>query len=587
VLGTLSVSVLILTLITRDLTYFFLILLGALIVNGLLIDAFVNRVEDRLLEQMTDHFADVRHQYHQHGMVDEAIYEAAEISKYEMSLHAKKIYEILTANNPQEKLEAYYEVAPNRFLKVFAGISYLVKEYGDKILQNGSMYLQALNRLKNEIYLEILHRKKLSYRLKSLSIIAIAPMFFVKPIEEWAKNTFPSMSEFYTSRIGFIIKIFIFLTVVVAYILLRKMQDSDAGRYIPRSSKHTLSKALYKNRFVKWVVDRFVPASHSKEYFRLTKLLKETNSSLTLEWFQMRRIFLFAATLIASISIFAYLHVLTVNQVLSSSGNNQTIFGKVSPEDEKSARELTDFDKKVIEQIKGGGDDLVDKIAMEVIKLKGPDADPDEIKIAVDRIASKISVINNEYLKWWEVLISLVSALVAYHAPVWILYFQKRLRDMEMKLEVDQMHTIIAMLCEIERVSVETILEWMERYAVIFKGPLKKCLLNFESGPQAALEELKMDAPFTPFVRTIERLQASLERIPIKQAFDDLETDRNYYQEERKEEYERIVNEKGNWGLMLGFAPLQAVIYFYLVIPFMYVSINGMDKFYEQISKII
>ena len=52
------------------------------------------------------------------------------------------------------------------------------------------------------------------------------------------------------------------------------------------------------------------------------------------------------------------------------------------------------------------------------------------------------------------------------------------------------------MLMRIERVNVEMILEWLERYANIFKEPISKCVNNYESGPWEALEELKDDISF-------------------------------------------------------------------------------------------
>ena len=44
---------------------------------------------------------------------------------------------------------------------------------------------------------------------------------------------------------------------------------------------------------------------------------------------------------------------------------------------------------------------------------------------------------------------------------------------------------------KIERVNVEMILEWLERYSNIFREPISKCVNNYESGPWEALEELK------------------------------------------------------------------------------------------------
>ena len=88
---------------------------------------------------------------------------------------------------------------------------------------------------------------------------------------------------------------------------------------------------------------------------------------------------------------------------------------------------------------------------------------------------------------------------------------------------------------KIERVNVEIILEWIERYSNIFREPITKCVNNYESGAWEALEELKNDVSYMPFVRIVESLQAAVEKIPIQDAFDELDTERAYYQEKRKE----------------------------------------------------
>ena len=73
--------------------------------------------------------------------------------------------------------------------------------------------------------------------------------------------------------------------------------------------------------------------------------------------------------------------------------------------------------------------------------------------------------------------------------------FQKILRKLEIENEVMQFQTIILMLMKIERVNVEIILEWLERYANIFKDPISKCVNNYESGPWEALQVLKEEFP--------------------------------------------------------------------------------------------
>ena len=112
---------------------------------------------------------------------------------------------------------------------------------------------------------------------------------------------------------------------------------------------------------------------------------------------------------------------------------------------------------------------------------------------AAERVFGKLTTINAEYLKWFELLIAMVLAILGYMAPILLLKFQVKMRQMEMENEVMQFQTIILMLMRIERVNVEIILEWLERYSNIFREPINKCVNNYESGPWEALEQMKED----------------------------------------------------------------------------------------------
>lgn len=69
-----------------------------------------------------------------------------------------------------------------------------------------------------------------------------------------------------------------------------------------------------------------------------------------------------------------------------------------------------------------------------------------------------------------------------------------------------------------------------------FKEPINKCLNNYESGAYEALENLKEDVSYKDLIRIIEGLQAAVEKISIKDAFDELETEREYYKEKEKKQ---------------------------------------------------
>ena len=178
VTAAVSLTAVILIWMNPGIGFIFIALLAAIVIHDLMIDVFMNRLERRLLVQSVELFSNIRHHYQQHGMVEEAIYEGAETAGHEISIHAHRIYNALISQDPEEQLERYYETAPNRYLKAFAGISHLVMEFGDHAKMKSSIFLQGLSGLTKEIQLEILRRDKLDYLLKGLNIIALAPVFF-------------------------------------------------------------------------------------------------------------------------------------------------------------------------------------------------------------------------------------------------------------------------------------------------------------------------------------------------------------------------------------------------------------------------
>jgi len=94
-----------------------------------LLSGMVDKLDTKLLKQQIDFFAEIRHAYHEYNMVEEAIYEVSQNDELEVSRQGEKIYEILISDDPETELEKYYDVAPNSYLKEFAGISYLTREF--------------------------------------------------------------------------------------------------------------------------------------------------------------------------------------------------------------------------------------------------------------------------------------------------------------------------------------------------------------------------------------------------------------------------------------------------------------------------
>ena len=174
--------------------------------------------------------------------------------------------------------------------------------------------------------------------------------------------------------------------------------------------------------------------------------------------------------------------------------------------------------------------------------------------------------------------------IIGYMSQMWILKFQAKMRQLEMEDEVMQFQTIILMLMRIERVNVEIILEWLERYSNIFKSQITRCVNDYEAGAWEALEELKNEISYMPMIRIVESMQAAVEKIPIKDAFDELESEREYYRDKRKESNERLIKRQGMIGKVIGFAPMVCLFVGYLIVPLVFIGLTSMSSTFSSMS---
>lgn len=238
-----------------------------------------------------------------------------------------------------------------------------------------------------------------------------------------------------------------------------------------------------------------------------------------------------------------------------------------------------------MDRFKGDKDVTVQEIAMAMKYSKYyAEATDEDINTAAERVFEKLKLINSEYMQWFELLLALIFALIAYMAPIGLLKFQVIMRKLEMEDEVMQFQTIILMLMRIERVNVEIILEWLERYSNIFRAPISKCVNNYEAGAWEALEQMKEEISYQPMIRIIESMQAAVEKIPIQDAFDELDSERDYYQAKRKESNDRLIKRKGMIGKGIGFAPLVCLFVGYLIIPLVFIGLTSMSSSFSSMS---
>ena len=562
-----------------------ILLIFELFVVDTMVQGMVDKIDNNLLKEQIDFFAEIRHAYHEYNMVEEAIYQVSLDDEKNVSKQGEKIYEILCSDDPETELEKYYDVAPNDYLKEFAGISYLTQEFGDRKGDDGSsLYLKNVDNITQEMQLEILKRDKLNYVFQSLAFISIAPVLMIEPLKSWAVSNFAFTSEFYNGKLGLIAQILIVLLTVVSYILTRKLKDNGGVQVAIDHNDHPWQEKVYKVPVLKQVINCFVPKPGSKDYRKMQTLMKDAASKAKMEWIYINRLLLAIITFVCSIIFFIILHKVAINYVYTNPTTRQTIIGALSEANQKKAEDLTKQDNYFIDRLKGDLKITQSRVQREMINSPYYDDGDENLETDAERIMKKLKIVNSEQMQWFEVLLACGFTLIGYMAPVWMMYFQKFMRKLEMENEVMQFQTIILMLMKIERINVEMILEWLERYANIFKEPISRCVNNYEAGAWEALEELKNSITNQDMIRIVESLQAAVEKIPIREAFDELDADRDYHQEKRKDTNEQLVSRKGLIGKGVGFAPMVCLFVGYLIIPLVVIGLTTMTTTFSQLS---
>ena len=550
-----------------------------------LIDGSVDKIDNKILKEQIEFFSEIRHAYHEFNMVEEAIYQVSQDDEMSISRQGDKIYEILISDNPEIELEKYYDVAPNSFLKEFAGVSYLTKEFGDRKVNGASLYLKNINNITQEMQLEILKRDKLNYVFQSLSVISIAPILLLEPLKNWAMSNFSFTESWYNGKPGMIVQILILIITFVSYLLIRKLKDNGSTSIDTKNTENPWQAKIYKKKSIKKIIDLFIPKKGTKEYRKVQQLLKDAAAKTKMEWLYINRITVAIITCIVSIIFFSQLHTIAINYVYTEPTTDYDLISGLSEKDKKKGMEVTEQDNIILNKFRGKTKTTKEQIEIEVRKSKYySESNDKEIEKIIDRIYKKLQTINSEYMQWFEFLLAFTFAVVAYNVPIWFLIFQMKMRQLEMEDEVMQFQTIILMLMKIERVNVEIILEWLERYSNIFRAPITKCVNNYEAGAWEALEQMKDDVSYLPLIRIIESLQAAVEKIPIVDAFDELDSEREYYQAKRKESNERLISRKGMIGKAIGFAPMVCMFVGYLIIPLVFIGLTSMSTSFSSMT---
>ncbi len=565
-------------LVTKELVLLALFSLLLVLMSETLIAFFVVRQRNRLMKQQVRLNELIRFKYYETGMVDEAIYQAVislDKHHHEVSIQGNRIYDVLTSRDIEQEMIAFNETAPNKFLKMLLGLAYMTMEYGDTTWEGSSIFMSNLADLTGEIRMEVAKREKLNYALKSLNIIVLLPIFGIGPIRSWAGGYFMPLEAFYSSQAGFVLKITSIALILVAFILLRRVQRFDDA--LSNGGHAPLEQRLYEG-FGHSLVDHLKPTGI--DWHRRHSLLRTCGSQMSVEAMTTRQVMSFGAALFISLALVLMLqHNQRYHIWHDPTIPDSFLGGQLSDEAMAKAVATTEFDNQYLTMMV---EETTEEALIEMLAVS--ELDEVSASIAAKRLMNKWASLESQYFKWWELILCLGMATIGYQLPLAYLYFQRRVLLVEIQDEVSGFTNIILMLMHHQRLSVQDVLEWLALYASVYKEPIDRCLNDASAGMTDALDMLKAQTGDERFGYIIDSLTLASQDISLTEAFEALSSERQFYMEQRKEINQRIVERKINLGNMLGFLPVYGLIVLYMIIPMIVSSLTQMQQYFNQLK---
>lgn len=544
-------------------------------ITGQIVSGSLWNEEYKILVQLEKYMGDVRHYYHIGSMVEEAIYDSLEDAPYEISLHMQQIYDVLTAEE-EEEIEKYKELTPNKYLKAFLALCQITMEYGDAIQGGKSLFLTNINHLRNEIYIELLKRDKIRYTFSGLIMLTILPVFFLKWIEDFSISNLPELAKYYHGQYGIIVSIVIFLMTIFVYALIVALKEEQ--KII--KSQHLILKKIIQFPIVRSALEKYFFLYPGKVK-KLERLLRDTGNEISISEFLVQRVVLLVSTILISLVICLNI---TITERHNALYEVYDFKGVTLVNQKEQLAEYRTIIKDYVQKYKNLSNIEDFRVELEnALDDSGRVTGKSVVEALCEEIITRIEKYQDSTYRWYYIFISIFAGVMVSYSPLLILEVKRFFLEGIKEDEVMQFQTMIVMLMYIPRMNVETILEWLESFSLIFKTSLMECVDMYTYDSEEALCELKEKENFQPFLRIVEDLQAC-DRVGIEAAFDEIAGQRSYYLEKRKQDNEILISNKGAIGKVAAYVPMTLVIGLYLIVPFVLESLTQLNGYIGQME---
>lgn len=130
---------------------------------------------------------------------------------------------------------------------------------------------------------------------------------------------------------------------------------------------------------------------------------------------------------------------------------------------------------------------------------------------------------------------------------------------------------------------MEDILMHMENFAEIFQSQIAEAVDHFSYHRSKTLQKLKQDIPDEPVQRICDALEFC-EELPVREAFLNLEEEREYFLKKNLEEQRNYQSESVALARMIAYLPLFLLIVLKMIVPFVAEGLTELSGYSQSMQ---
>lgn len=550
-------------LIFQDLLIAIIGMLCAYIVKDTIITKKFYKIHFDLLEQTSEAISEIRQEYLRTNNVMDALLniEPKEYVKPSITL----IYRILSSPNTEDELDNFHNTAPLKALQTLASISFLTMQKGDTRLENGqSNYIEGLSMIDNEVRFEINRLVLQNVKFKNLDRLPIIPIFLVLPIKIFFSKALPGTQAIYNGTIGYTSLVALVLASMFCYRKIMLAQAPYAVRYDDRTQ---FDKEMCSKQWVIRLVSYLIP-NDGKKLDKLFKLIKESQTRLTLRYIYWRKFYFFVTGFVLAMAV--TIAASTVGYIYTKNNFSSPSLGASAP----TERELNII--KTLDALYFASSPIHDDNELrQFIEKNTRGLSRSKKDEQLRRIRAKEADFKLSKFQFWWVWIWFISGMIGWILPEILIKQRQKTIQSEAQEDCLQLQTIIAILMY-TRLDTLDVLDWLSKHSRVFQPMLISAFHKYPSNPEEAILDLKNEAGLPDFKRICDKLLLTVYQVSLAEGFSDLVAERNHLLVRRNITQEADIKKKRTKMSPVSLLPLGILVATYFIAP---IAILGVSEF--------